>query len=634
MRTIYSNYARSLTALMLAAMTALLASCGGSGLPPTTATATATSAAVVQLVVSSAQMPSSGATTVTVSAVILNATGQTVPGQVVSFSTNNDPSAYLSGVSAATDTNGLATATLNLGSNKSNRTISITATAGTAVGSNSVTVTGSTIAISGTSSLTTGGNTILTFSVKDSAGAAISGMPITLTSRAGNSISPASGTTVNGQFTATVTASTAAATDVITASAAGAVQTLNLSINSSLFSFTAPAANKLIPINTFEPISLTWSNGGAPVAASSVTFSSSRGTLAASGVAVTDGAGVAATTINSNSTGSTIISAAGPGGSPAASINVTFYTNTASSVSVQANPGTVAVTTGATGQTSNSSIISVVVRDASNNLVQNAQVNFSDTTDVTGGYLSSATATTDGSGSASVNYIAGGVSSPQNGVTITATVVSINGTAITPVSGTVNLTVSGQSLLVRLGTDNLVASIPPMNQKIYVATVTDAAGTAVSGVTVSFKLRPNRYFKGQYGWATSWVQTVSTPCAQEDNGGTMIPAATYAFNGMLDAGEDVNGNKQLDPGNATATITASAVTNAFGYATATITYSKDHATWAEFIIEARAGVNSNDPPATATYVLTGLASDYSSQTAPPPGLISPYGIAAVCTNPN
>lgn len=639
MRTIYLHHTKTFTALMLAAITTLFAACGGSGVTtPTTGTgATPTTSAppaTVQLLQSSSQIPSSGATTVDVTAIILTATGETVSGQAVTFSTNSDPSAYFSAISGTSDASGIVTAKLNLGANKTNRTIAITATADTAVGSNSVAVTGTTIAISGNNSLTFGQATTLTFSVKDSAGAAIPGVTVNLSSANGNTVSPASGTTdASGQLTATVTATKTAASDVITATAAGAVKTQNLSISSSSFSFTAPTANMFIPINVSTPISLTWANGGVPVAGSAVNFSSSRGTITGA-TATTNASGVATASILSNTTGSTIISAAGTGGTPAASVNVTFYTNSASSISAQANPGTIQVTTGAAGQTSNSSVISVVVRDAQNNLVQNAQVNFSITADASGGSLSSSTATTDSYGAASVNYIAGGVSSPQNGVTISSEVVSINGTPIAPVAGTVNLTVSGQALMVRLGTDNLVLSEPPMNRKTYIAIVTDSAGNAVAGVSVSFKLRPNKYWKGYYYVPTGiskWVQVRTAECANEDNGGTAVPPDPLAFNGIVDPGEDLNGNTSLEPGGV-ATISATGVTDKYGVATATISYPKDHSRWAEYIVEARTGLNSNDPPAQALFDLHGLAADYNDIKIMPPGEISPYGESAVCTD--
>ena len=63
---------------------------------------------------------------------------------------------------------------------------------------------------------------------------------------------------------------------------------------------------------------------------------------------------------------------------------------------------------------------------------------------------------------------------------------------------------SGQVVLIRVGTDNLIQSDPPKYRKIWVAIVTDTAGRAVSGATVTFALRsgtplnPGGYAKGFY----------------------------------------------------------------------------------------------------------------------------------------
>ena len=276
----------------------------------------------------------------------------------------------------------------------------------------------------------------------------------------------------------------------------------------------------------------------------------------------------------------------------------------------------------------------MVVRDAANNLVKNAGVNFTVTADPTAGSLSSARAITDVNGGASVTYTAGTVSSPQNGVAIQATVTDISGVPIgASVTDTAFLTVSGQSLLVRLGTDNLVLSQPPLNKKTWVAVVTDAGGNAVPNVTVTFALRPGRYLKGEYDvfdtTAGRWIRSVPpTVCQNEDKN----------FNGNIDPGEDddpVNGNNNgsLEPGGV-ATVNTTAVTDASGIATAVITYPKDHATWAEYSLEARTGVTSNDPPTVATFLLVALASDYTDKSVAPPGQFSPYGVATVCTDPN
>jgi hypothetical protein len=269
----------------------------------------------------------------------------------------------------------------------------------------------------------------------------------------------------------------------------------------------------------------------------------------------------------------------------------------------------------------------VVVRDSANNLVKNARVSFTILSDPSGGSLTAASAITDVTGSASVTYLAGSVSSPQNGVIIRATVTDVGGTPIAPISNTTTLTVSGQALLVRLGTDNLVQSQPPLNKKTWAAFVTDAAGNAVVGATVRFALRPGRYLKGFYALPgpapapQKWTQVQNAVCANED----------VNFNGILDPGEDFNGNGALEPPGVT-TVNATATTDSSGVAFAIITYPKDHATWTEVILEARSGVAGNDPPTTVTFFLAGLASDYSDLTVSPPGANSPFGVNNNCAS--
>jgi hypothetical protein len=577
-------------------------------------------------------MPSSGVSTVDLTAIVLSATKQAVGGRTVTFSTGADTTAFVNNISASgvSDANGLVTAKLNIGGDKANRTITLTANADAATATNSVDVTGTAITISGNSSLTFGTVTTLTFGVKDSAGTALPNTTVSVTSKTGNTISPATGTTdAAGQFTATVTATAAGTNDVITATAAGASATRALTISPDSFAFTAPAANVDIPLSTPTVISVKWLQGGVNVGdGTQVGFSASRGTIVGSPAATV--AGAASVSISSTSAGTAIISASGPGGTPAATLNVSFVTLTASSVAVQAVPGTIQVTTGGSSQATNSSTISVLVRDAANNLVKDAGVNFAITADPSGGALNAPRAVTDVNGSASVTYTAGTTSSPSNGVIIRATVTDINGNAIPQITSTTTLTVAGQSLLVRLGTDNLVGGTAPVNTKTYVAIVTDAAGNAVVGNTVRFSLRPGQYAKGFYTFgATQWVQTVTVACPNED----------LNFNGILDVppvvavSEDNNGNGTLDPGNV-ATVNATGTTDSSGVATAIVTYAKDHATWVEDILEARTGVVGNDPPALVTFVLPGLAADYTNANVPPPGVVSPYGQGAVCNNTN
>ena len=631
------------TPLFLAAALAILAGCGSGQSIPTVplgtpaSASTGPAAATIQLLASSTQMPSSGATTVDLTAIVLSATKQTISGKTVAFSTGTDTSAFINNISASgvSDANGVVTAKLNLGSNKANRTIPISATvtADSAITTNSVDVTGTTMTISGSSSLAFGASTTLTFSLKDSAGTALQGMTVTIASQNGNTVAQASTTSnSSGQVTAVLTA-TKTGNDTITATAAGASATQTLTVSSASFAFTtptlvAPATTIDIPLNTATAVSINWKNAGVAVAGSAVSFAASRGTITGSPVNTNASGDTPGITISSATAGPAIISASGPLGTPAATLDVVFVATTASSAAVQAIPGTVQVTTGSASQTNNSSSISVQVRDAANNLVKNANVSFS-LADSSGGRLTAQSGTTDISGSASVAYVAGGTSSAQNGVTITATVNSINGVAIAPVVANTTLTVAGQSLLVRLGTDNTVGGATPLNTKTYVAVVTDAAGNPSVGTKVNFVLRPGRYRKGTYNpdpVNNVWVQAVSATCPNED----------LNFNGSLDAGEGLVAwpagvTPALLPG-AVATVNATGTTDASGIATATVTYAKNQSNWVEVTLEARTSVTSNDPPTQAVFFLPGLAADYNNLGVNPPGRPSPYGINASCAD--
>ncbi|MGP1665111.1 MAG: hypothetical protein ACTS5I_04210, partial [Rhodanobacter sp.] len=489
----------------------------------------------------------------------------------------------------------MVTAKLYLGSDRSNRTITVTATADSVSATNNIDVTGTTINISGVSALASGASSTFTISLKDSAEKPIDGIALSVTSKNGNPIAltPASGVTNSvGQITAVVTGTVGGA-DVISAIGAGASKTQNLDVSSDAFAFTVPAAAVApatidIPLNTPTPVSVTWKKEGAFVVGSQVSFASTRGTVTASSITDANGA-TPGVTVSSASSGPAIISAAGPSGTPATTISLVFVTKEASTVTAQAVPGTIQYTTGVASQTSNAATVSAVVRDSLNNLVKDAAVDFNIYEDPSGGALSSPRAITDVSGTASVIYTAGNTSSAQNGVAISATVSNIAGVAIPAVSGTTAMTVSGQSVLVRLGTDNLATSNSPTSptySKTYAAIVTDTAGNPVPGSAVHFALRPGQYRKGswvirqavQQGLLTFyWSQIVAVTCPNEDrnfNGSLDTPPTVTVpidVENQADPGAGLpNGFGSLQPG-MPASVNATAITDDKGVAVATIT---------------------------------------------------------------
>jgi len=629
-----------------AIMLAVVAGCTGtSGSSATTTPPPATGsgiAATIQLSASLTQISSTSTSTSVLTAIVLDGTGQAITGKLVQFSVGTDPTAYFTGGTAAatTDVNGIATATLNLGSNMTNRIIAVSATADSAIGSATVTVVGTAITITGNATLSTGGSTALTVSVKNSAGVAVPGTTLTVASANGNTIVTAPTTRItdaNGQIVVTVTAISAATPDTITLTGAGATQTQALAITATAtsFAFTAPitivppATTPEIQVNTPTTVSILWTSNGVPQAGQPVNFYSTLGTIVGN-PATTNAAGVASVSLSAISTGAAKISAVGPGNTPIASLNIVFVTNTATAITAQANPGTINVNIGTS--TANQSVISVVVKDAAGNLVKNANVAFNLTQNPSGGSLSSPIGFTDIAGTASVNYIAGSISSGVNQVIVAATVDSINGVPIAPVTTTTVLTVAGQTYFVRIETDNTVSASGAQYVKRYYALVTDAAGHAVTNAPVGFTLRPRTppavsFAKGQYvSTLAGWMQNVSKTCVSED----------LNLNGIRDYiglanDEDLNGNGQLDP-YGVAVVNATANTDATGYAIATITYSKNYAYWVQLDLEARTLVSGNDPPAVVAVTLPGLASDYGSTAIAPPGQYSPFGVGSLCTD--
>ncbi len=528
---------------------------GGGGTTTTTATTVGPTKPVpasIDLLVSNSQLNSdvAGAPTVTLTATVKDSGNRTISGVDVSFTAD---SGTLNVTSGTTGDNGTATATLSAGGDPTNRTIRLTAATGSVSTANTVTVTGTTLSISGSASLSFGDSTPLTIFLKDSAGAGIAGKTVTMTSSKGNTLSAGPYVTnASGQVIVTVTAAAGGA-DKITAAAIGATKEFDLTVNAAILAFTTPlpppAAVTEIPIGTGQQVTVLYTVDGAPQTGVTVAFVATRGVLSGSS-AVTGADGKATVTVSSTNSGPGLLSASITGG-PSTQIAVEFVATTVSSLALQASPATIG--TNGAGLSAEKSLITAVVRDANDNLVKNKTVSFTIANDASGGSLSPASAVTDSSGTANTYFISGASPSGLGGVTIRASVVNTAVTATTP------LTVARKALFIALSTGPTIAKVDPnMYQKDYVALVTDAAGNPVSGATVIPTVTPVYYQKGYMSWAAPvWrpvviLQAASSTlsdipaCANED---TITHNPLYDFNGVLDPGEDQNGNSRLDPGN-------------------------------------------------------------------------------------
>ena len=596
----------------------------------------------VVLLANPPQLETSGLTPVNLTAVIRDASNVLLKGNTVTFSANNNGTVQV--VRAVTDDTGTATAILTSPGDKSNRNITVTASAGNPVvqGAVVVPVVGTTITSSGPNSAMIGGVVDITFTLKDSAGVGIGGQTLAITSSpVGNVANPASPVTnAAGQATVKVTANV---TGNIVATALGTTGNHPLSVATDSFVFTVPNPSTppdvcLTATNCTSPqvtppqtltVKLTTGNPPVGVAGKTVMFETTRGTLTLTSVA-TDATGAASTTISSTNAGPAVITAktTDTAGQPIQTqVQINFVATTPTQMTLQASPSTISVNV--PPSTSQKSTITATVRDASFNLVKGATVNFT-LTDVTGGAISPAAVVTDQFGQASTVYTASSSSSALNGVQVAAAVANFPA-----VTGVVALTVAQQALFISLGTGNLIEEPNSTTFALpYSLLVTDTAGLPVANTVVGLSIVPlanstglPAYFKGNYAPpappATLWARSVTASCRNED----------VNQNGILDPTEDLNVNGRLDPGNVVTVSKTTLTTDATGFAYFTVNYAQEYSQWVQVALTARASVAGSEAIETAQFLLP-IATSKLTAAGGPPGNPSPYGTAAICADPN
>lgn len=195
-----------------------------------------------------------------------------------------------------------------------------------------------------------------------------------------------------------------------------------------------------------------------------------------------------------------------------------------------------------------------------------------------------------------------------------------------------------------LGTSNdlLVPNILQY-QAPFVVQVTDSNGNPASATKITITLRPLQYFKGQYqpndvdgdGNDDQWSPVYSAVCAAEDANN----------NGILEAGEDINGNSALEPTNPatiaphpseTPTVAAGTgklTTDSSGFGYFVVTYPTSEAKWVNLRLTASAEVSGTESAETYDFNLAVAIDDINDLSiSPPGGQNSKYGISAVCTD--
>ena len=629
---------RILAATAAALTAAFVAGCGGDsgagaqgtggGVEGTGATAPTS----MSITSSTPTISSDGRAPSTISVFVKDANNRALANQQVTFALI-DPAVgnggVLTNIVDRTDASGTATATLQI-TDPTNRKVTVQAQTGSLSQTLDLEVIGTKITLSGPANLVLGAQAEFNLTLRDAAGNALSGKPVTLKSALGNTFSPATATTGSaGQAVFRMTGAVAG-DDTVTVSALNAVATARITVappaSLTEISFSLPAEYQEVDIAAAQPlpVTVTYVRNGTPQAGQTIEFLATRGAMVPA-TAVTDASGRASTTIVPAASGgvatagiSTITAKAG---SLLATRRIEFVSTTPAKLALQASPANVGVNL--TAASTNSSQLIAMVRDANDNPVKGQTVSFSALSDPSNGRIEPAVAYTDSSGVASVAFFPGANSSGFNKIEIKA---EIPGKGVV---GTTTMTASKQELVVRAGTGNLLVELDlATNSMPWSAVVTDASGNPVVGATVQASLEATGYYKGEYVWNVvrkAWDAVYSTPagCVSEDSN----------HNLRLDAGEDTNDDKQLTPGNVAAALVTSANgrTDSNGLASININYPKDYGNWTAMRLRVTiTTLAGTEGTAERRFILPALAKDVGNELVGPPGQPSPFGRDADC----
>jgi len=592
------------------------------------------------------------------------------------------------GATSTGATSGELKATVSLGSNLTNRTITVNATSGTVtrsvafdvVESTSVTPTAADMTISlDKATIGNGGSdeVAVTVTAVDASRNAVKDIDVTFSvdSNAvlivGNSKTAADGT---AKAAVKIGADKSNRVITVTAKSSTFTRQASFRVTGAKLQATLQPANLKAGESGQVQYTLTDVNTNAIVGAA-ITVAGPGAGASASGT--TNGSGQYVYSYVASGSGAVPITAQAGGTSVTSTVqieaqlsDVPATTNIASSTFTAA-PSVVNVNT--VGSSENLSELRLLFLGDNNQPIPNVRVRLGlgDNVAGTDGVLSSAKSgqdgvvTSDANGVAVASFIAGQRASSTGQIKVYAcygkndNVESIS-TCPSARKLSVSLTVVEQPVSVSIGTDKAIGESTSANKLTYIqqftVLVVDQAGKPKSDVQLSPVLDLPAYGKGywEYNAVTgAWAQVIKAVCLNEDSAANGFRNGTIEVinpNAVPPTTEDINGNGQLDPRKSDVSIAmvGSTKTDSSGMAVMRIEYPKNYGSWVEFSIRVSAsGVVS--PPAvwgriaevgdtlsslTGTAQVTGVPITDVKKEGEPPFSISPYGQTASCTSPN
>jgi len=516
--------------------------------PAATASSPAASAptenlSVASLVVnsSSTTLNADGTSSLTLTLYALTSGNASVEGAAIDLAaTNGVILSAPSVVTTATGANGAAGATVTMiaaSSDQTNRTVTVTAScAGCPAVSVSTPVTivgaGITLANSGSTSLIVGGVTsTLSATVKSFSGSPVVGIPVSFsaTDPLILGLSQSSVTTNSAGVASVAVSGKGAGSAIVNVSALGNAksQTFISGLPAAVLAVTSPANNAVLETGIPQVISVS-----APTGATSITFTTSRGSFSVSGtnsqtVLVSGGVATASLTVSQSGTATVTVT---DNSNPIQSVNLTLVVSppVAAANKILLSPSKTTLPISVDGGSQNSLTVTaraVKSDGTTDEAVANVPIEFA----MIGGpgageFLTPALAYTNASGEAVATFTSGTAASISNGISVSA---KIQGSAVktgtTPSSNNVSLTIGGQALSVAFGPASVLGESTDKTLYIqaYSVQVTDANNNPVANQDVTLRLRPVAFSLG------SPCSVTATYCSEDANG-----------NGSLDTNED------------------------------------------------------------------------------------------------
>lgn len=625
---------------------------------------TGSTAADLILTLSASSIANNGTQTVTATATALDAKRNVLSGADVAISV--DANAVLVPSASVTDTKGVVTGAIGIGSDTSNRTITVTARSGSltrtallqvsnAVVTSSPTASDLSLSLSASSLNNGGTNTITaTATAVDVNRNALAGIPITI-SVDSSAVATVSGSSTNsqGQVTAAVGIGADRSNRVVTVTATSGTLTRSASfavVGADLKASLSPRVNAGSVGNQIEYTLLD--TNALPMVGQTISVTA-PGLTSANGK--TDINGKYVYTYTAPSANFTVTASAA-GATRESSIEVGTGTvdpapSLPQSASVTPTPSVVSVN--ATGSTTNQVELRALFYGANNQPIPRVRVRFdldgnANNTDGTISWLGGTYAYSDASGVARATFTPGQRASPTNGVSVRICYDTSDfdtSTCPSDKQARATLTVTQEALAVNIRTNELIkeGAAKLTYIKEFVVMVVDSAGQAKADILITPSVDLPAYYKGNYQWSGTlnrWVQNVTLAntenyqwddtnrrwtrgasttqpqCPNEDanrNGvreaGSVSTTPTLALDDFVSRQEDLSWNGELDPRKSDVAIkmVSSAKTDANGLAVVQIEYGKSLATWVDFVITVTAsGVSGTEARARYAGLLYGL----------------------------